>query len=322
MNQNNMKTIQEHIKSKHDNLDLSLLICTPDKGAAENVTPKAIVQFSHGMCEHKERYIPFMEYLCDNGYACIIHDHRGHGASVKSKEHLGFFYSGGWKALVEDIQTVNTFAHGMFPDIPLFLFGHSMGSMAVRSFTKRYDDKIDGLIVCGSPSKNNGAAIGRMLAKLFSLFKGPQYRPKFIQKIGFDSFNGKFKHEGQNAWICSDSEVVRAYNANSLCNYQFTANGFDNLFGLMQDCYSGKGWITSNKTLPILFVSGKDDPCRTNDKDFGKAVQAVKNAGYTNVASVSYEGMRHEILNETGKEKVWQDIKDTLDSWLYALRMR
>ena len=196
-----------------------------------------------------------------------------------------------------------------------------MGSMAVRSFTKRYDDKIDGLIVCGSPSKNNGAAIGRMLAKLFSLFKGPQYRPKFIQKIGFDSFNGKFKHEGQNAWICSDSEVVRAYNANSLCNYQFTANGFDNLFGLMQDCYSGKGWITSNKTLPILFVSGKDDPCRTSDKDFGKAVQAVKNAGYTNVASVSYEGMRHEILNETGKEKVWQDIKDTLDSWLYALRM-
>ena len=176
-----MKTIQEHIKSRHDNLDLSLLICTPDKGTAENVAPKAIVQFSHGMCEHKERYIPFMEYLCDNGYACIIHDHRGHGASVKSEEHLGFFYSGGWKALVEDILAVNTFAHGMFPGIPLFLFGHSMGSMAVRSFTKRYDDKIDGLIVCGSPSKNNGAGIGRMLAKLASWFRGPHYLGKSLQ---------------------------------------------------------------------------------------------------------------------------------------------
>lgn len=332
-----MKTTKTEIRSEHDGLDLSILICTPDGyvpgstlsgtkaagaqeyGKSSYATAKglkAIVQFSHGMCEHKERYIPFMEYLCDNGYACVIHDHRGHGASVKSSGHLGFFYSGGWKALVDDILAVSTLARETFPGIPLFLFGHSMGSMAVRSFTKRYDDKIDGLIVCGSPSRNPGAGAGKFLAKIFSWLRGPEYRPKMIQKIGFDSFNDRFRDEGPNAWICSDRDVVKEYNANSLCSYQFTANGFINLFGLMQDCYSPKGWKRANKKLPVLFISGKDDPCRTSDKDFGKAVQAVKDAGYDNVSSVTYDGMRHEILNETGKEKVWRDVKETLDSWL------
>ncbi len=300
----------------HDGLELSLMVCTPDSGTETAASPKAIVQFSHGMCEYKERYLPFMEYLCSAGYICAIHDHRGHGASVRSGEHLGFFYEGGWKALVDDILLVNGYIRKEFPGLPLFLFGHSMGSMAVRSFTKRYDDRIDGLIVCGSPSKNPGAGAGRLLARIFSWAKGPEYRPKMIQRIGFDSFNDRFRNEGPNSWICSDPEVVKAYNADGLCNYQFTANGFINLFGLMQDCYSPKGWKLGNSSIPVLFISGKDDPCRTSDKDFGKAVDAMRDAGYKNVSSVSYDGMRHEILNERNKEKVWQEVLETLDTWL------
>ena len=142
-------TTHHTIRSSYDNLGLAMLISEPSG------TPKGIVQIVHGMCEHKERYIPFMEYLSDAGYICIIHDHRGHGESVISEEDLGYMYKGGWQALVEDIHSVRLEAEKMFPSLPYTLIGHSMGSMAVRSYTKRYDDTIDTLFVCGCPSYNN-----------------------------------------------------------------------------------------------------------------------------------------------------------------------
>ena len=84
-----------------DDLQLAMLVCVPD------TAPRGVVQLVHGMCEHKERYIPFMEWLTERGYVCVIHDHRGHGASVKAPEDLGFLYSGGWQAMVEDVRVVS-----------------------------------------------------------------------------------------------------------------------------------------------------------------------------------------------------------------------
>ena len=91
-----------YIPSKVDGLQLSVMTITPD------CAPVGIVQISHGMCEHKERYIPIMEFLASKGFACIIHDHRGHGGSVKSEEDLGYFYQGGEKGLIADVALVGT----------------------------------------------------------------------------------------------------------------------------------------------------------------------------------------------------------------------
>ena len=118
-------TTHHTIRSSYDNLGLAMLISEPSG------TPKGIVQIVHGMCEHKERYIPFMEYLSDAGYICIIHDHRGHGESVISEEDLGYMYKGGWQALVEDIHSVRLEAEKMFPSLPYNIIGQSMGFMVV-----------------------------------------------------------------------------------------------------------------------------------------------------------------------------------------------
>ena len=136
------------LKSNFDDLSLGVAFL-PAQG-----TPKAIFQIVHGMAEHKERYYPFMEFLSEHGYACVIHDHRGHGESVKSEQDLGFMYDGGADAMVEDVLLVQDWAKGQFPNLPVYLFGHSMGSMVVRAFTRKYDDRIDKLIVCGCPSNN------------------------------------------------------------------------------------------------------------------------------------------------------------------------
>lgn len=296
-----MKSLK--LKASADDLSLAVLVSEPEG------SPKGVFQIVHGMCEHKERYVPFMEYLSAHGYVCVIHDHRGHGESVKTPDDLGFMYKGGWRAMVEDVRVVSDWAKSQYPSLKHILLGHSMGSMVVRSFTKRYDGMIDTLFVCGCPSDNPAKSAGKFLADCFALFAGGHSRPKILQKLSFGSFNAPFAQEGYPvAWVCSDKQTLEEYHSDPLCMFQFTANGFSNLTALMKDCYSRKGWKVINPELPVHFISGAEDPCLVSEKAIGKAVDLMKQVGYKNTGLKLYEGMRHEILNETGKRQVWDDI--------------
>lgn len=271
--------------------------------------PRGIVQLVHGMCEHKERYIPLMEFLCGKGYAVVCHDHRGHGESVPSPADLGYMGKKGWLALVEDAKRMTDWAKEKWPGLPLTLFGHSMGSLVVRSYAKRYDDAIDSLIVCGCPSDNPAKGAGIFLARATGLLRGWHYRPALMQKISFGNYNKPFEKEGWAAgWVCSDRDVLEAYHADPLCQYVFTADGFLNLLLLMKDCYCLKGWKMARPDLPVRFISGGEDPCRVSDDALRKAVESMKQAGYKDVTLRIYPGMRHEIQNETRRQIVWDDI--------------
>lgn len=297
-----------------DGLKLAGLLCVPDSATS---APRGIVQLVHGMCEHKERYIPLMEFLSAHGLICVIHDHRGHGASVKSPEDLGYMYEGGWQSMVEDVRVVYDWIKAQYPQLKLVLYGHSMGSMIVRSFAKRYDEKICALLVSGCPVDNPAKGAGKALAWAFGKTKGWHYRPALLQKMSFGAYNKAFAGEGwPAAWVCSDPETLKDYHADPLCQYVFTANGFYNLMGLMQDCYSRKGWAVHNPTLPVHFMSGELDPCRGGDAQFRKAMRLMTLAGYHNVTAQVYPQMRHEIHNETGRQRVWDDLLHFIDNSL------
>lgn len=290
--------------SQADGLFISGLEIVPEK-----LPYKGIVQLVHGMSEHKERYVAFMEYLAELGFVCVIHDHRGHGKSVKRSEDLGYMYGGGAKALLQDIQTVNQMIKEKYPNLPLILFGHSMGSLAVRAFTAEHDSEMDMLIVCGSPSENPGRVVGTVLAKLEKTIFGERHQSKLLETLSFGSYAMKFKSEkNRNAWICSDPAVYRAYEKNKLCGFTFSDDGYLVLFELMKKTYDIKKWSCTNPSLPILFIAGEEDPCIGNVRQFSKAVKAMRNVGYTDVRGKLYPKMRHEILNEKGKEKVYEDI--------------
>lgn len=294
--------------SRQDGLCLDGLLVTPDK------SPKAVLQIAHGMCEHKERYLPFMEYMAESGYACIINDHRGHGKSVRNPEDLGYFYENGGEALVEDLYQITETMKERFQGLPYFLFGHSMGSMAVRCYTKKYDKAIDGLIVCGCPGENSMAGIGMRIDKFMQKYKGDHARSDVLNEIFARNFEKAFEKEKlQHAWICSDSEVVKRYNEDPLCNFSFTLNGYEALLWLMQNTYSRQGWCMGNPGLPIHFISGDMDPCMINRKKFDEAVEFMRKIGYHNVSSRLYKGMRHEILNEAGRDQVYADVLEFYD---------
>ncbi len=272
-------------------------------------TPKGIVQLVHGMIEHKERYFPFMEWLSVQGFVCIVSDLRGHGASVRKQDDLGYFGRNGFIALVEDIRTVGDMARREFGALPFTLLGHSMGSLVVRAYLKRYDDSIDCLIVSGSPSDNPAKGAGKILAKTIGCLCGPRHRSGLLQKISFSGYNNAFKEDGYDrAWVCSDKEVLKAYHGDPLCSFTFTADGFANLFDLMGDCYSKEGWKVSRPDLPVRFISGALDPCRISDKAWVSSIDFLTERGYSDVSGRLYPAMRHEVLNETDRMTVWNDV--------------
>lgn len=306
-----MKQHQFTVKSHMDGLPLSVLLVEPDS------TPKAIVQILHGMCENKERYLDFMTYLASQGFVSVIHDHRGHGASVYSKADLGYMYANGAKSIVEDTNQISRMIRKRCPDLPIYLLGHSMGSLVARAYVKQYDRVLDGLIVSGSPSYNPGCKPGLFMAKVGGKILGDKTKGKFIHKLGFAANNAMFPNAtSPNAWICSDEAVVKAYDESELCGFIFSLNGFETLFKLMNKVYDKHHWHMNNKKLPIWFISGSEDPCMIKEKDFSKAVQLMKDVGYEDVQYKIYKGMRHEILNEKENQKVYHDIVTKLEVWL------
>lgn len=297
-----MRREEFQIISQADQLPLDVCTLEPEG------EPEAVVQICHGMCENKERYLPFMEYLAERGYASLIHDHRGHGGSVYSREDLGYFYGGGAKALVEDARQFTRYIKARWPGRPVILLGHSMGSLVVRSYVKRYDGDIQMLVMVGSPSKNPLVDFGLCLARLQRRFKGERSRGRLLEKLSFGAFAGKFPDEGPNAWICSDPQVRADYAASPLCGFTFTVDGYLGLFGLMKDVYSKKGWVCANPELPVAFLGGAEDPCIGGAGKYARAVKQMKRAGYRNVRAKLYPGMRHEILNEKDKKNVYDDL--------------
>ena len=292
------------MRSPSDGLDISVIVVHPED------TPRAVLQISHGMCGCKERFVPFMEYMAGKGVACVAGDHRGHGASVKSKEDLGYMYGGGYQALVGDLRMITDWIHSEYPGKPVYLLGHSMGSLAARVYAKEDDSSIDGLIVCGSPSWNPMTWVGLFLTTLLCRMGMSRVRMSLSQNMASKKYNRRFSSDGPQAWTCSDPAIRKSLMENPLCNFALTADASRCLMKLMVKTYDGTPWVVTNPRMPVVFMSGENDPVMISERKFHKAAQSLCDKGYMNVTSAIYPAMRHEILNEIDKEDVWEDILD------------
>lgn len=293
------------LQSKYDNLALSCAEYTAEGVTQTNA--KGVVQIVHGMCEYKERYEGFIDYLTQNGYIVFAHDHRGHGGSVTANENLGYFGDKKGEAIVDDAALVTDEIRRLYPGLSVTLFGHSMGSLVVRAYIQKYEEKIDKLIVCGSPSKNSLAGVGLMLNGVISAFHGKKYRSRLMANASTGGGDDKFPGEGKNAWLTRDKTVVEKYNADEKCNFVFSCNGFSNLLHLVKNAYKKKKYPAKHSDLPIFFMAGADDPVIGSEKKWLAAQQFLRDVGYKNVTGKLYPKMRHEILNELGKEEVYAD---------------
>ena len=294
------------IASKMDKTPLSVLMVTPD-GA-----PKGLVQFSHGMAEHKERYLRVMCLLAAEGYASIIHDHRGHGESVRAQQDLGYFYSAGADGVTADLAQVNALLRQRFPGLKLVMVGHSMGSLAARAYAAEHGDTLDGLLLSGSPGYNAACGMGKALTWVLqgAHLGNDRARSKLMDAMLNGPFEKNFQGDSHFLWLSADRDNVRAYENDPLCGFGFTLNGYRALLTLMQRAYDEKTRLP--ETLPVRFMSGEDDPCALGHEGFDMARENIEKRGPKNVEAKMYPGLRHEIFNERSDE-VDQDLLNFVD---------
>ena len=296
----------ENIISEKDCLQLEVAILEPKE------KPKGIVQISHGMSKHKERYYEFMKYLSENGYICVIHDHRGHGASVKNKRDLGYFYTEDINYIIDDLYQITKYIKNKYPDLKINLFAHSMGTLVARGYLKKYDDKINKMILSGPPTENSMALLGLMIAKFLNIFYKKNVPNKLLNNLTFGNYSKDVNKK--NEWICLNEDIVEAYNKDELCGYIFTTNGFINLYKLMINAFKKNNWNMKNKNLPIYIIAGRNDKVIQNEEKFTKLSKFITERGYKNVQSKLYNDMKHEILNEKNNKIVYKDILDFIEN--------
>ena len=293
-----------YIKSPSDGLRLNTLaICGSKK-------PKAAILFIHGLCGKIGRMLPTMDYFAGEGYASIAFDMRGHGNSIKAEEDRGYTYHGGSKAMAEDISAVIAWIESSFPGAPIFIVAHSMGSLAARTYLKTDDTHIEGLILCGSPSYNPLSPFARAFLHIYNAITGGHNRLERTQRFTSNLYNKDFEEDGFQAWMCSDPEERQRFFNDPECNYTCTTDCSLTLMLLMKETYSRKGWHVANPSLPILFISGENDSCMISMKKFHQSAGFMNSVGYTDVSSIIFPDMRHEVLNEIGKESAWQAISE------------
>ena len=298
----NIVTRKFSFESKWDGVVIRGICMVPEK-------PVAILQMVHGMCEHKERFLPFMQNMAERGYITVLHDNRGHGASVEKSEDIGYCYDSMEKGYIEDIYRVTRNIRKAYPNLPLILYGHSMGSLAVRAYLRNHDNAIDALIVSGCPAYNNMVPAGRLLVKTIARLYGMRYRSKHIQNLVLRSFEKRFRKENRkNAWLAAEESVAEKFETDPLCTFTYTMNGILTLLNLESITYKAAGYQVKNPDLPVLFLSGKDDPCYINEQKWNHAVKRMRNLGYHQLTEIRYDGMRHEIHNEKDKDRVFEDI--------------
>ena len=277
---------------------------------------KGIFHVAHGMTEYIARYDRFMGFMAENGYITVGYDHLGHGYTVRDDSELGFIaHKGGWELLVKDIKTFSDAVKKEYGEtLPYYLMGHSMGSFIVRLASAKYV-KPDKLIIMGTGGPNPAAPAGLALIGLLKRLRGEKSYSKLLRALAFGSYNKTFGGYDENdpgKWLTTREEIRKKYYGDKLCTYQFTVSAMGDLIRLTKYCNAGKWYKELNKDIPILLVSGEDDPVGNYGKGVNTVQKRLQKTGHSS-RCILYKGVRHEILNDTSEDRVKKDILEFIE---------
>ena len=273
---------------------------------------RAILQITHGMVEYIERYRAFAEFLNDNGFLVVGHDHIGHGESVVSKDEWGYFAEHPSDTVVADMHTLREMTQKEHPGVPYFMLGHSMGSYMLRKYLAIHGEGLTGAIIMGTGCiPDNTTKLAMIIAKLQAAFLGWHHRSKLLQKLSYDKYYHQFDLTGKdasNSWLTKDEEIVKNYYADPKCTFVFTVNAYMGLFEAVLFDNQQENIEAVPKSLPLFFVSGAMDPVGGCGSGVKKVYNKFDAAGKEDITWKLCDNDRHEILNETDRDVVYHDI--------------
>lgn len=278
--------------------------------------PQGVVQIAHGMAEHSARYDRFARFCNELDFIVVANDHRGHGQTGEKAGVVGYFAEeNGFDRVVDDLYDIHRWLKKEYPQLPMFLMGHSMGSFLVRRYLQKYGQTIQGAILMGSGGHPGFALkVGRFIARR-QMRKDPTRPSKLLDKMSFGSYNRGVKNpETKFDWLSRDTREVQKYIEDPYCGMVCSSGFFYDLFTGLEQIHDPALITQVPKDLPILVVSGEADPVGSYGAGIAQFVGQLKAQGMDNVETKLYEGARHELLNEINKEEVMED----LGRWLKA----
>jgi alpha-beta hydrolase superfamily lysophospholipase len=285
-------------------------------------TAKAVVQIAHGMAEHSARYARFAKALTDHGYAVYANDHRGHGKTAARREDLGYFADeGGWDLVVDDQFSLVEEIKSRHPRVPVFLFGHSMGSFIVRDAIARAGREWAGLVLSGTSHSLPAIQIwNQTLPRIERRRIGKRGKSWAISKLTFEAFNAKFDDPRTSCdWLSRDEAEVDKYLADPFCGFECCAQTWLDMFRGLQKVYSADVMAQMPPEMPVYVLAGELDPLNEKLSDIKKLHKAFERAGITNMTVRAYPGARHELLNELNRDEVTRDLIGWLEQQMGQL---
>lgn len=278
---------------------------------------RGIIHVAHGMGEHALRYDRLAQRLTDAGYVVYANDHRGHGQTAPPGQH-GWLGNDGWNRLLTDLREMIRAERKADPNLPAVLLGHSMGAMATQNYLCRYGRTIDAAVLSGSPGF--GAALPGLKNLILARFErwrlGPDSESERLQQALFGNANNRFDGPDANGfeWLSRDTDEVQRYVDDPACGFVLTCGSLVDLFGGARLAASSERVKAIPTALPVLVISGSDDPVHANEQNLQRLLSAYRDQ-LDRVDYQLYPGGRHELFNETNRDAVTDDLIAWLDSY-------
>lgn len=277
----------------------------------EDVTPAAVLQIVHGVAEYIGRYDDFARFLNSHGVIVVGHDHLGHGLSLPEGGTPVYFGDGNtWNTPVDDVYVLHTKLKEQYPHLPLLLMGHSMGSFLSRTYLIRYPGTVKAAILMGTGWQSAAALTGGLALAGMLKRRNAAATNDTVTELAFGAYNKTFKpNRTDYDWLSADEENVDEYIADPLCGQDATVGLFYEMLTGIRFNQRRNNLDRMDKSMPILLISGEDDPVGGMGAGVRQTYAEFKRAGITDCTLKLHPGLRHELLNEkVRRDEVYQDI--------------
>ncbi|WP_077327951.1 alpha/beta hydrolase [Virgibacillus siamensis] len=269
--------------------------------------PRVVVQLSHGMVEHINRYNEFAAFLLAHDIFVYGNDHRGHGKTGEKQGLFGHLADqDGFERTTRDLIMITKQIKADYPNVPLILFGHSMGSFLARNYIAQNSNLLDGVILSGT---GYFPKIQSCIAKLIASRLPPKEKSPLMNSLAFRSYNKRINDKQTNFdWLSSDRKIVKTYMEDPMCGHIPTARFF---YDLMTGLIKIQNWQSIQSVrndLPLLFISGSEDPVGDYGDGVWKTAEMYYRAGVEDLIVMLFDQGRHELLNEKNRDLVYDEI--------------
>lgn len=272
---------------------------------------RAILQINHGLAEHSARYARFAGFMAARGFDVYAHDHRGHGATTAPDAPPRMFArADGAEKVIVDIGAIHNLIAERHPDLPVIIFGHSMGGLLALNYVLRHPAGVRAAAIwnanfsAGLPGRAAQALLAWERMRL-----GSDVPSRILPKMTFGAWNKSIKNARTDFdWLSRDPAEVDKYIADPLCGWDATVSMWIDVFDLIFFGANDSNFTGVPKSMPFFLVGGEGDPSTNGGRAVTALAKRMRKMGFSDVTGRIYGDTRHESLNEINRDGIMEDF--------------